>query len=58
MNIDKAKKRTAKQVKKEVNGYPHISLEYFGEMLDSVTEVIISFTVNKKAKPQDQTFLE
>ena len=54
MNIDKAKKRIAKQVKKGFNGYPQISLAYFGKTSDFATEVIISFTSDEDAKPQDQ----
>jgi hypothetical protein len=57
MNIDKAKKRIAKQVKKGFNGYPQISLAYFGQTSDSATKVIVSFTADENAKPQDQTFL-
>lgn len=30
MNLDKAKKRIAKQVKKGFNGYPKITLAYYG----------------------------
>ncbi len=57
MNVDKAKKRIAKQVKKGFNGYPQVSLEYFGKTSDSATEVIISFTLDENAKPQDQKFV-
>lgn len=54
MNIDKAKKRIAKQVKKGVNGYPQVSFAYFGKTSDFATEVIISFTSDENVKPQDQ----
>ena len=57
MNIDKAKKRIAKQIKKGFNGYPQISLAYFGKTSDSATKVIVSFTADENAEPQDQTFL-
>ena len=57
MNIDKAKKRIAKQVKKGFNGYPQISLAYFGKTQDSATKVIVSFISDENAEPQDQTFL-
>lgn len=57
MNIDKAKKRIAKQVKKGFNGYPQISLAYFGKTSDSATKVIVSFIADENAEPQDQTFL-
>jgi hypothetical protein len=56
MNIDKAKKRIAKQVKKGFNGYPQISLAYFGETSNCATKVIISFFSDENAKPQNQTF--
>jgi len=54
MNMNKAKKRIAKQVKKGFNGYPQISLEYFGKTSDSATEVVISFTLEEGAEPQEQ----
>ncbi|MEH6453759.1 MAG: hypothetical protein V7782_12055 [Psychromonas sp.] len=57
MNVDKAKKRIAKQVKKGFNGYPQVSLAYFGETSDSATEVVISFILEENAKPQDQKFV-
>jgi len=57
MNVDKAKKRIAKQVKKGFNGYPQVSFEYFGETSDSATEVVISFTLDENTKPQDQKFV-
>ncbi|MGO2136875.1 hypothetical protein [Marinobacter sp.] len=57
MNIDKAKKRIAKQVKKGFNGYPEISLEYFGETADSATKIVISFISEENSEPQEQTFL-
>ena len=57
MNVDKAKKRIAKQVKKGFCGYPKISLEYFGKTPDAATEVVISFTAEENAEPQEQKFL-
>ena len=62
MNVDKAKKRIAKQVKKGFHGYPLVSLEYvgkehFGKAPDSATEVVISFTMEEGADPQKQTFV-
>ena len=56
MNVDKAKKRIAKQVKKGFNGYPLVSLEYFGKTPDSASEVVISYTEEEGAEPQKQTF--
>ncbi|WP_404364523.1 hypothetical protein [Marinobacter sp.] len=57
MQVDKAKKRIAKQVGKGFRGYPLVSLEYFGKTPDSATEVIISFTMEEGADPQKQTFV-
>ncbi|WP_203299795.1 hypothetical protein [Marinobacter sediminum] len=57
MQLDKAKKRIAKQVKKGFHGYPLVSLEYFGNTPDSATEVVISFTEEEGAEPQKQSFV-
>jgi len=54
MNVDKAKKRIAKLVKKGLKGYPQISLEYFGKTSDVATEVVVTFTLEEGAEPQKQ----
>ncbi len=56
MNLDKAKKRISKQVKKGFKGYPQISLEYFGKNADSATEVVIRFTLEEGAEVQEERF--
>lgn len=56
MNLDKAKKRIAKQVKKGFKGYPQISLSYFGESADVATEVVVRFTLEEGAEPQEERF--
>ncbi|PSL13394.1 hypothetical protein CLV44_11229 [Marinobacterium halophilum] len=56
MNVDKAKKRIAKQVKKGFKGYPQISLAYFGKTADCATEVVVTFTAEEGAEPQEQRF--
>jgi len=56
MNVDKAKKRIAKQVKKGFHGYPLISLAYFGKSPDSASEVVISFISEEGAAAQEQKF--
>ncbi|WP_320838171.1 hypothetical protein [Zhongshania sp.] len=53
MNVDKAKKRIAKQVKKGFHGYPLISLAYFGKSPDSASEVVISFILEEGAAAQE-----
>lgn len=57
MNVDKAKKRIAKQVKKGFKGYPQISLAYFGETADLATEVVVAFIQEEGAEPQEQKFV-
>lgn len=54
MNVDKAKKRIAKQLKKGFKGYPLISIQYFGNTSEVASEVVISFTLEEGAEPQEQ----
>ena len=56
MNLDKAKKRISKQVKKGFNGYPQVTLAYFGDSVDMATDVVISFVLEEGADPQEQKF--
>lgn len=56
MNIDKAKKRIAKQVKKGFKGYPQISIEYFGESADCATAVSVQFVLEEGAEVQTERF--
>jgi len=56
MNVDKAKKRIAKLLKKGFKGYPQISLEYFGESTACATEVVVRFTLDEGAEAQEQRF--
>lgn len=56
MNLDKAKKRIAKQVKKGFDGYPLISLAYFGLTADSANKVEVTFFADESAAAQVQTF--
>ena len=47
MNLDKAKKRIAKQVKKGDHGYPKITLAYYGTTKDLATEVAVQFMLSE-----------
>ena len=47
MNLDKSTKRIAKRVSKGFQGYPQISLSYFGESADLATEVIVGFILEE-----------
>lgn len=54
MNVDKAKKRIAKLVKKGDKGFPKVSLEYFGASADLASEVVVTFTLDAEGEPQTQ----
>ena len=56
MNVEKAKKRIEKYIKKGFKGYPLILIEYFGKTQDSATEVVITLTLQANEKPQIQKF--
>lgn len=56
MNLDKSTKRIAKRVKKGLQGYPQISIAYFGESENCATEVVVSFILEEGAEPQEQKF--
>ena len=56
MNIDKSTKRIAKRVKKGFQGYPQISLAYFGESSDYASEVVVGFVAEEGDAVQEQKF--
>ncbi|MEG3768479.1 hypothetical protein [Alteromonas sp. 14N.309.X.WAT.G.H12] len=56
MNLDKSTKRIAKRVKKGFQGYPQISLSYFGETADHASEVVVSFIAEEGEPAQEQRF--
>ena len=56
MNLDKSIKRIAKRVNKGFQGYPQISLSYFGKTADHASEVVVSFISEKGEPPQHQKF--
>ena len=56
MNLDKSTKRIAKRVNKGFQGYPQISLEYFGETVANATEVVVGFTLEEGAEVQEERF--
>ena len=57
MNLDKSTKRIAKRVSKGFQGYPQISLTYFGESSDLATEVVVGFISEEGAAVQEQKFV-
>lgn len=56
MNLDKAKKRLSKQLTKGFEGYPVLSLAYFGETADIATEVLLTFVLEEGAAAMEQRF--
>ncbi|MGO2507469.1 MAG: hypothetical protein ACTH6Y_00600 [Vibrio hibernica] len=56
MNVDKAKKRIAKQVKKGFKGYPQICIQYFGKSDNCATEVVVQFIAEEGAEMQEERF--
>jgi len=56
MNLDKSTKRIAKRVKKGFQGYPQISITYFGESTSYASEVIVGFIQEEGAAVQEQKF--
>ena len=56
MNLDKSTKRIAKRVKKGFQGYPQISVQYFGLTEHLASEVVVSFVAEEGSAAQDQKF--
>lgn len=57
MNLEKAKKRIAKQINKGFDGYPQLTLTYFGRSSDCATEVVVGFIAEAGAAAQEQRFV-
>ncbi|WP_283789421.1 hypothetical protein QNI23_005505 [Bermanella sp. WJH001] len=56
MNIDKATKLIAKRVKKGLQGYPSVTIQYFGDSNECASEVVIGFTEEEGIAIQAQSF--
>jgi hypothetical protein len=57
MNLEKSKKRIAKKSKMGFQGYPQISLTYYGNTVDHADEVVVEFLVEEGADVQVERFL-
>ncbi len=57
MNLDKSTKRIAKRVSKGFQGYPQISLSYFGQSAECATEVVMGFVSHEGAEVMEQRFV-
>lgn len=56
MNLEKSKKRIAKKIKMGCQGYPSISLAYYGKTASLASEVVIRFTFEEGADVQEERF--
>jgi len=56
MNLEKSKKRIANKIKMGFQGYPEITLEYFGTTSDRASEVLVKFCLEAGAEIQEQRF--
>ena len=56
MNLDKSTKRIAKKVKQGFQGYPQITLAYYGKSESCATQVVVSFILEEGASAQEEKF--
>ena len=56
MNLEKSKKRIVKRVKMGFQGYPKISLTYYGKTTSHAHEVVVEFTLEDGAEIQREKF--
>lgn len=56
MNLEKSKKRIAKRAKMGFQGYPKISLTYYGKTISHANEVVVEFILEEGADVQTERF--
>lgn len=56
MNLDKSQKRISKRVKRGFQGYPMISICYYGPTSTLATKVEVAFIDQENAQPMVETF--
>lgn len=56
MNLDKSKKRIAKRSKMGFQGYPKISVTYYGKAANHADEVVVEFVLEEGAETQVERF--
>lgn len=56
MNLEKSKKRIAKKVKMGFQGYPEISISYFGSTIDIAEQAAVSFLAEEGLAPMEERF--
>tara|TARA_B110000858_G_scaffold156870_1_gene179426 strand:+ start:521 stop:817 length:297 start_codon:yes stop_codon:yes gene_type:complete len=56
MNLEKSKKRIAKKIKMGFQGYPEISIAYFGSTINIAEQVAVSFVAEQGAEAMEERF--
>jgi hypothetical protein len=56
MNLEKSNKRIAKKVKLGFQGYPEISISYFGQSEQTAQEVVLSLIIEEGDEPMEERF--
>lgn len=56
MNLEKSKKRIAKRAKMGFQGYPKISITYYGTTKSHANEVVVEFILEEGAEIQTERF--
>lgn len=57
MNLDKSKKRIAKKVKMGFQGFPEISINYYGAKDEVAEEVIVTLILEQGAEAMHQSLI-
>lgn len=56
MNLEKSKKRIAKKVKMGFQGFPTLSIAYFGETSKLASKVVVKFILEEGVEAQEEKF--
>lgn len=56
MNLDKSKKRIAKKVKMGFQGYPELTIAYYGTNCESAEQVVVTFVLDERSDAMEEKF--
>ncbi len=57
MNLDKANKRLSKKINKGFQGYPSVTIAYYGPNDKLATKVVLGYIAEENAEAQIETFI-
>jgi hypothetical protein len=57
MNLDKSKKRIEKRVKRGFQGYPMVTITYYGDNESKATEVVVGFIQEEGSAALEEKFV-